>query len=379
MHMAQMVRERETKGETPDAGLGAGARALNYGASAFRAPAFPYLVGAVFRLSGDSLTAARIVSALLGVVTVFLIGLIADRLWARRTALIAMAIAAVYPPLVLLSGTLLTESLALPLLLGMVLLVMEERAALAGLLFGLALLTRSASSVFVIPLVAGLWSMRSWRAAALAVGIAALTVVPWTIRNASDFHTFVPITTDSGFLLAGTYNPDSAHDPVEAGAYHPQPLVRRFQPITANPKLDEAQIEKRLRHAGRTYALDHPGYVADAMLWNSLRMLGLKHAAAEVRNTYAFQGIGPGWAHLARWSWYLIALAAIAGLVLGAARAMPWWLWVMPVVLLVSVVVISADQRYRIPIEPFVIWFAAYALTGRRRAQPPPPTTPQPR
>ena len=32
--MAQMVRERQTQGDKPDAGLGAGARALNYGASA---------------------------------------------------------------------------------------------------------------------------------------------------------------------------------------------------------------------------------------------------------------------------------------------------------------------------------------------------------
>src|SRR5436190_5525551 len=72
----------------------------DHGPSALRAPAFPYSLGAVFVVSGDSFTAGRVASALLGVVTVGLIGLLADMLWTRRVALVAMGIAAVYPPLV---------------------------------------------------------------------------------------------------------------------------------------------------------------------------------------------------------------------------------------------------------------------------------------
>src|SRR3954464_15906954 len=122
------------------------------GPSALRPPAYPYFLGGVFALTGDSFTAGRLAAALLGVVAVFLIGLIAQQLWSRRAAFVAMALSAVYPPLVLLSGTLLSESLALPLVLGLVALVLAHRdrdrprwvAPAAGLLFALALLDRPA-------------------------------------------------------------------------------------------------------------------------------------------------------------------------------------------------------------------------------------------
>src|SRR5204863_8962207 len=137
--------------------------------------------------------------------------------------------------------------------------------------------------------------------------------------------------------------------------------------------LDEHQVDVQLTRAGRDYARHHTGYVAKVLWFNGLRLLGLKNSAAEAKFTYAFQGIGAGWAKLARFAWYLLALLAIAGLARGAARTQPWWLWATPVVLCLSVIWISGDLRYRVPIEPFAIWFAAYALTGRRRAQPPPP------
>src|SRR3954465_1473465 len=60
------------------------------GPSALRPPLFPYALGLVFAVSGDSETAGRLAAALLGVVTVALIGLIAERLWDRRVAWISM-------------------------------------------------------------------------------------------------------------------------------------------------------------------------------------------------------------------------------------------------------------------------------------------------
>lgn len=362
------------------------------GPSALRPPAYPYFLGGVFAVSGDSWTAGRLAAALLGVVSVALIGMIAMLLWSRRAALVAMAIAAVYPPLVLLSGTLLSESLGLPLVLGLLVLVLAHRdeapprwvAPVAGLLFGLALLDRPALVAFGIPLVAGLWGRprRSWRALrtpAIALGVAMLAIVPWTIRNAVEFHALVPISTQSGFLVGGTYNATSDHDPVNPGAYRPASFDPALRPILADPSLDENQVNKKLSKAGRTYAKDHPGYVPRVLWWNGLRLLGLERPWPTAKATYQFQGIGSGYAKLTLAAWYLLALAALAGLVLGAARAVPWWLWVVPLLLFVSVIAISSDLRYRVPIDPFLILAATVALTGRRRAQPPPPTQSQPR
>jgi hypothetical protein len=107
--------------------------------------------------------------------------------------------------------------------------------------------------------------------------------------------------------------------------------------------------------------------------WNGLRLLGLKRPVKTVEATYAFQGIGKGYAKLALVAWYLAAVAAIAGLVLGAWRRMPWWLLVVPPLLFAGVIWISSDIRYRAPMEPFVLLAAAVAITGIRRGRQPQP------
>jgi 4-amino-4-deoxy-L-arabinose transferase-like glycosyltransferase len=293
---------------------------------------------------------------------------------------------------VLLSGTLLSESLGLPLVLAVVALVLSYRdkprpawvAPAAGLLFGLALLDRPALVMFGLPLVAGLWG-RPWRsraavrAPAIALAVALLTVVPWTIRNAAEFHAFVPISTQSGFLVAGTYNATSDHDPVNPGAYRPASLDPAMRPIVADRSLDENQVNKKLSKAGRTYAKDNPGYVPRVFWWNGLRLLALERPLRTAEAAYHFQGIGPGYAKLALVAWYLAAAAAIAGLILGAWRGVPWWLWIVPLLLYASVIAISSDIRYRAPIEPFVLCAAAVAVTGRQRVRQPLPTPPLPR
>src|SRR3954453_9308251 len=316
------------------------------GPSALRPPAYPYFLGGVFAVSGNSFTAGRLAAALLGVLSVALIGVIAQLLWTRGVAIVAMAIAALYPPFVLLSGTLLSESLGMPLVLALVALVLACRdeprprwvAPVAGVLFALALLDRPALVMFGVALVLGLWArpwrMRAaWRAPAIAVAAAVLVVVPWTIRNAIEFDGFVPISTQSGFLVGGTYNATSDHDPVNPGAYPPPPFAPALPPLVSDASLDENQVNKKLSKAGRTYARDHPGYVPRVLWWNGLRLLALERPLATTEATYKFQGIGPGYAKLALVAWYLIAIAAIAGVAFGAMRRTPWGLWVVPLLL----------------------------------------------
>ena len=364
------------------------------GPSALRPPAYPLFLGGVFALSGDSWTAGRFASALLGVVDVGLLGVVALQLWGRRAAIIAMVIGAVYAPFVLLSGTLLSEPLGLAFVLALLALLLAYRdperprwvAPVCGVLLALAVLDRPALVVFALPLVAALghpWkTRRALRAPAYALVVAALVVAPWTARNIHVFHAFVPISTQAGFLIGGTYNQTADQDPVEPGAYRPANFDPALRKITEDRSLDENRMSRKLSQAGRDYATDHPGYVPRVLWFNGLRVLGVWHGGRETKATYAFQGIGAGYAKLARFSWYLLALLALAGIALGALRGIAWWLWLVPVLLFVSVIAISGDIRYRAPIEPFVVWAAAYAvaaLTDRRRARRPPPTTQPPR
>ena len=70
-------------------GFGETGLAAGGGPTAFRPPLYPLFLGAVYAVTGDSITAARLLQALLGVAAVGLLGVIAWQLWGRRVALIA--------------------------------------------------------------------------------------------------------------------------------------------------------------------------------------------------------------------------------------------------------------------------------------------------
>lgn len=344
------------------------------GPSAIRAPAFPYLLGGVFAVFGDDDTAGRVACALLGVLPVWLVGLLALELWGRREQLIATALAAVYPPLVLLSDTLLTEALALPLMLAMFLVLLRaggappvpRSAAAAGALLALALLTRPALSVLLVPLVAGLWRRpRPWLVPLVALATAALVIAPWTIRNAVEFGAFVPISDVSGFQWGGTYNAQADRDQRFPAEYRLPTQVPELLPIAFNPAYDENDVGRELGRAGRRYARDHPGYVLRVLWLNSLRLLSVTHPFRDARFNYGYQGIGATRANIATAAWILVALLALAGVALRrGALGGPWWLWASIPLLVASVVWTSGDTRYRLPLEPLVLLLATAGIAA---------------
>lgn len=162
-------------------------------------PLYPLYL-ALFSLVGlDSLEAHRAVSCLLGTTAVVLIGLLGRRLAGERVGLIAAALAAVYPQLVMVDGTVITEALYAPLVAAILLLAYRlldapsrGRAAALGAAIGLAVLTRSESLLLValLALPACLLAVRArprWRAAAplaaVALAATALVLAPWAVRN----------------------------------------------------------------------------------------------------------------------------------------------------------------------------------------------------
>lgn len=349
------------------------------GPTAFRPPGYPVFLAGV-HVAGDPLpfarwTRGRVANALLGTLAVALVGLIARHFWSRRVALAAMAVIAVDLPLILVGGSLMSETLFVALVLGAVLAALKSRtarrpiarAAGAGVLIGLATLTRPTGLVLAIPLGLAV-ARRSPRrpAAALAlVAAIAVTIAPWTIRNAVQMHAFIPVSDFTGSWVAGTYNDQARADKQHPGSSQTF-VAGEFDDLDGVP---EVERQRELTRRGLEYAADHPGYVAQVLLHNTMRLLNLEGASWWRRQGRTMSL--PLWAaDAAAYAFYALALLALAGALTPAARRAPAWLWLAPILLFASVIFAGSAIRYRAPIEPFLALLAALALTARERQRP---------
>lgn len=357
--------------------------------TAFRPPGFPMFLAAVYTVSEplgiERWIAARVAQAIVGTLVVALLGVVAWQLFGRRAALAAIGIGAVYPPWIVLGGSLLTETLFVALMLAAVAAVLAYRAAggstrwliAAGVLCGLATLTRSNAPALIVPLAIAVamhgvgerpLRTRLGHAAAL-VAIAAVVVAPWTIRNAIELDGFAPVTTEAGSALAGTYNDATRTDPDWPGAWQPPGPLRELQATLAPVRGDEPAEQRALTRRSLGYMADHPGYVAAVGGRNLWRLTGLAGP-----DWWQFSGRTlslPRWTAVVSGVGFLLVLAlGIAGAFTSASRAAPRWFWLMPLLMLLSVVFIVGETRFRAPVDPFVVLLAALALaqvvrTGR--------------
>jgi 4-amino-4-deoxy-L-arabinose transferase-like glycosyltransferase len=356
------------------------------GPSALRAPGYPYFLAAVYAVSGDSINAGRVTDAILGALSVLLLYLIARRVWGKRVGLLAAAMAAIFPPLVLLSRDLLSESLFIALELGAVLGVLEFRrlresrwAVLAGLLAGLAALTRNPGPALAVPVIVGLWVYRprlTWQAArapAIALACMVLIVLPWTVRNAAEFGRFIPITSGTGFAMAGTYNGVSFRDDVHPGSWRTPRVAPEYTPLFLAAGIDEGTLDATLRSEATSFALDHPGYVAEVSGWNLLRMFEVVGGSVVELNgeVITTRGIGSADPLAERIGLGIAVLFAFLGVYTIVRKTRrpasgglptprgPLFLWLVPILLILVSAPINGLPRLRTPVDPFILILAA--------------------
>ncbi|MFL5824874.1 MAG: ArnT family glycosyltransferase [Solirubrobacteraceae bacterium] len=350
--------------------------------AAVRPPAYPYLVGGLYALVGIHPDAARLLSAVLGVITVLLIVVLAEQLWGRRVAVIAGAIAAICPSLIALNSTLLSESLFLPLEVGTAIAILALRrgrrpvlmAALVGALCALSTLTRSVAILWLLPAVVAVVlapASTRRRVAALAamLGTCLVLFLPWAIRDAAAFRQFVPLTTQGGLTLAGQYNPQSGTD--ELWRIPPQipSLEHRLAPLYHRPGgVNEAQLNGAMTDYAVRYIRDHPGHVPVAIALNTLRLFNIgDYHQFTTSLAYREMSLPHGLWSLTTIGVQLITVLAIVALVgrlsgrLRVRLGTPL-VWAVPLLALIATVPTNGSVRYRAPLDPFLILLAAVLL-----------------
>ncbi len=348
------------------------------GASAFRPPLYPLVLTPVYAVvDTDDASArwlgARLEQAVIGTAIVALIALIAFQLWGRRTALIAAAIAAIYPPLLQAGTSLLTEPLFIAMVLAAIAAVLRYRLndprlrwlAIAGVCAGFAALTRGNGLAVVVALAFGAWDMRprlSLKSAAqpaLLIACAAVVVVPWTIRNAIELDAFVPVTDQAGVAIGGQYNDVAkANDWSWVGPWG----VPAFADLYEGEPLGEVKLGRELADRGVDYAFDNPGSVVSVAFNNSLRLLSLHDPIDFERSSAPVVGQPSGLAVAGAFAFWAVALLAIAGALTGAARRIPGFIWLYVGLLVASIIFVAGSGRYRAPLEPIVILLAAATI-----------------
>jgi hypothetical protein len=205
-------------------------------------------------------------------------------------------------------------------------------------------------------------------------------VSPWTIRNAHVVHAFIPMSLSEAASY-GTFNPDSAADPV-----YPY-LWRALPPSDADifdPRhpLPDRVWHARAQHRALTYVRHHPEAVPKAFFWNGITRLWDLRRPAHVLNDVKFEGRTRSVAKIAMVSyWLMLPFALFALWSMRRRREIVWP--ILALALSASLVFTTAAlTRYRATLEPLVVILAcygalhAYDRLRARRGAPAEPATP---
>jgi 4-amino-4-deoxy-L-arabinose transferase-like glycosyltransferase len=342
----------------------------------FRAPGFPLLLAAYFAVAGDdpSVLGARVVGALLGVVTVVGVMWLARLLFDVSTSWWAGVLAAVYPGAVASSIFVLAEALFCPLMvvqLAAWVAAWQSRgrralilwAALAGVAGGLATLTRPSWLLFtpaVVLCYLALGRSKGRHAALGCVMLATLTLsmVPWWVRNYRAVGQFVPTTLQVGASLYDGWNARAtgASDMAFAAEFY---RAQKADDAAAGRDAQgfEVRLDRRLHAAAVAWARAHPREVGTLMIRKFIRMWNLWPNADELRSATI------------RW---VVAAGFVPVLLLGAGGA--WisvrtngmvWLCVLPAAYFTGLhMVFASSIRYREPALLVWIVLAAAVLSA---------------
>ena len=335
-------------------------------------PAFLALIGAGTTTATAAPVRVKIVQAIVGAITVWLIAVTAMRAAGPGAGVIAAWLAAIHPPLVWISSYVFSESLYAAVAVGAALTLQRAvdlageherargsvaRALLAGVLSGAAVLVRPAM-LFFLPF-ALLWLLRrrfAWAAVAFVAG-AIVVVAPWTVRNYRTHGRFVLVASEGGVTFwTGNH-----------------PLSRGEGDLAANPELKRAEIEFRRGHPNLTSEELEPLYYRDA--FRHIRADPVWWAGLLTRKAfYTIVPTGPSYA-LHSWRYraasvlsylLLLPLAAAGAIALWRSPNRPDALLLLGASACLVCMVFFPQERFRIPvIDPVLVVCAAACVSTR--------------
>ena len=358
------------------------AHGVGYGPMPFyMAPLYPYVLAAIYAISGHNLPLVYVLQAALGVCNLFLVYLLGRRLFGHWSGLAAMVFVLLYAPLMYLESKILTETLAVALNLGSILLLMRalDRPTLfrylsAGIALGLSAVCRPTALLTVaLILVWFLFGARSPRRSGagfrhlgmLILGIM-LAILPVTARNYLVGRDFALITTNFGIVFAqGSY-------PSSDGTSTALP---DFSGLLASQQEEEMSIaQKALGHPvkpsessaywlkrGFGFIREHPGRYTQLLGRKLIWTLHNREAPCNY-NVYLERRLVPVLRYLPL-PYALLAGLALFGFVCGRRAARESDVLALYILsILLGLLIFSVTSRYRVSAVPALAVFAGFGL-----------------
>ena len=324
---------------------------VDEGTKALRPPVYSLFLSFIYFVFGrENLLAVRMIQALISSCTCLIVYLLAKKLFNAATAKISMAACAVYPFFIYYSGAVLTETLFIFILSLIMLFLSGRRFLWAGIFFGIGILCRPELIVFLFLALAGMFIVLPKKEALKrAIVMAAITgaiLFPWTLRNYRVFHAYVPLTTMSGYTFYEGNSPyNSTGGP---GGALPFPDTRG---------MGEVEKDRFLRQEAMRAIRENPRRMP-GLLWSKFKRLwnvrlNTDNPEFASRLTVLASMI----------SFTPVLILFVIGLVVswGRRRELVWLYFLTLHTTAINLVFVSS-LRYRLPLEPFMIIVASYAL-----------------
>jgi 4-amino-4-deoxy-L-arabinose transferase-like glycosyltransferase len=356
-------------------------------------PLFPLVLSAATRIGLDTIEQQRIFLSFVGAGTVTLVGLLGRRVADGAVGLAAAALAAVYPMLFLSEATLMSESLYAALVTLVLLCAYRAyddpktaRFVVLGAAIGAATLVRAEGLLLgtvvtasVVMAQRGVRSRERVARVVVALGVAVVLLVPWTIRNAVKFHAFVPVSNNAATLVDGA-NCDVTYGGTQLGLWREtfssgNTLRARPQsqscfegfPIR-DPHFDEAKASSKDLRAGASYALHHAGSLPKVAVVRVLRAWGVYSPGQQV-SFESLEGRPRAWQMRGTvMYWFLAPLAIVGAFVLRRRKRLIAPLVATAVTVTIGAALTYGQQRFRIAAEPAILVLAAVPLVYVVRA-----------
>lgn len=315
-----------------------------------------------------------------------LIYVFALKLGGRTTAIAAAFIVAAYPDFVFPSLRAFSENLFVPVLIAACILLVPRagerlsvrRAALAGLVLGLAILVRS--TAILLPVALGLWLLLSYhdrravKVAATFAIVAYLVLVPWLVRNEVVMKTLA-ISTNGGYTLWLGDNPHATGGNAVTKEHPRWDLHSTAREVRDNQRRTQRALDFVTHHFGQWVTLI-PAKAYYLFDWNAGALERSTDAPSHDPQSRPRERVLTPPEHtliatarhfyttlrVVNWLWWLGGLAAVAWAVVRRRPGATLVAIVVGVWIALHVTLIHGQFRYMLSVQPLMAAPLAWAL-----------------